>query len=174
MKELEDRAKAAALWQRWRQHAHSAAGRGAPDPLALAAYAEGRLDEARAEPIEDWLAGHPEALADLAEARAAAAAPLPQAPETLIARAAALVEPTAGAKIIPLRRFAGPRRPPWRMAMAWGAIAASLLVTSMGGFALGNNAYLNLVGEPATAETTIHELLDPPSALFVDDEEPAS
>ena len=60
------------------------------------------------------------------------------------------------------------------MAIAWGGIAASLLATSLVGFALGNNAYLNLVGEPAAAESTIHELLDPPSALFADDEEPAT
>jgi len=174
MKELEDGAENTALWQRWHQHAHSAAEQAAPDLLALAAYAEGRLNETQAEPVEDWLAGHPEALADLAEARTAAAAPLPQAPETLIARAAALVEPAAGATVIPFRTFAGRHQPPWRIAMAWGAIAASLLVTSMGGFALGDNAYLNLAGEPATFESTIHELLDPPNTLFVDDEEPAN
>lgn len=171
MKELGDGANDAALWQRWRQHMHSA-GQIAPDPMALAAYVEGRLDEAQAEPIEDWLAMHPDALADLGAARIAA--PLAPAPEALIARAAALVEPAAGARIIPFQTRAGSRRPPWRVAMAWGAIAASLLITSMGGFALGNNAYFNLVGEPAMAESTIHEVLDPPSTLFADDEEPAN
>jgi hypothetical protein len=164
----------AALWQRWRQQAHGTVGRDAVDPLALAAYVEGRLDETQAEPIEDWLAEHPDALADLTAARAAAAAPLPQAAsEALIARAAALVRPPAGATIIPFRAAAG-ARPPWRMAMAWSGIAASLLVASMGGFALGDNAYVSLVGQPAAAESTIHELLDPPSTLFVEDEEPAS
>jgi hypothetical protein len=173
MTEPVEGAKDAALWQRWRQHAHPATGRDAADWLALAAYAEGRLDETQAEPVEDWLAEHPEALADLTAARAAAASPLPAASEAVIARAAALVEPMAGAQIIPFRTAAGPHRPAWRMAMAWSGIAASLLVTSLAGFALGNDAYLNLVGRPA-AESTIHELLDPPSVMFADDEEPAT
>jgi hypothetical protein len=164
----------AALWQRWRQQARSTVAWDAVDPLALAAYAEGRLDEVQAEPIEDWLAEHPDALADLTAARAAASAPLPLVSEALITRAAALVEPPAGATIIPFRPAGAARPAPWRMAMSWGAIAASLLVTSMGGFALGNNAYVSLVGQPAAAESTIHQLLDPPSTLFSDDEEPAS
>jgi len=52
-------------------------------------------------------------------------------------------------------------------------IGASLMATSLVGFALGNDAYFNLVGQPV-AESTIHELLDPPGALFADDEEPAT
>lgn len=173
MTEPGDRARDAALWQRWRQHARPAAGEDAVDPLVLAAYAEGRLDETEAEPVEDRLADRHELQSDLIAARAAAASPLPAASEALVARAAALVGPPAGATVIPFRMAAGPRRPAWRMAVAWGGIAASLLATSLGGFALGNSAYFTLVGQPA-AESTIHELLDPPSTLFADDEEPAT
>ena len=78
---LGERAEDAALWRRWRLDARPAPSRGAPDPLLLAAYADGRLDESEAEPVEDWLADHPEALADLIAARDAGAAAPPTAPE---------------------------------------------------------------------------------------------
>src|SRR5271170_4551770 len=130
-----DRADDASLWQRWRHDNHSASGGGPPDPLLLAAYAEGRLDETQAEPVEDWLAAHPEALADLIAAREASAAAPPAAPEAVIARAAALVAP-ADAKVVSFAAAIAVRRRSWRTAAAWSGLAASLLVTSMGGFAL--------------------------------------
>ena len=73
----------AALWARWRAlAAASGAGRAPePDALLLAAYAEGRLDEAAAAAVEDWLAEEPERLADVAAARAAADAPPAVAPD---------------------------------------------------------------------------------------------
>jgi anti-sigma factor RsiW len=170
MPDLGDQAGDAALWQRWRLQAHLPANEAAA--LDLAAYAEGRLDEMQAEPVEAWLFAHPEALADLAAARAAKA--LPQAPESLIARAAALVEAPA-ATIVPFRPRPAAPRPSWRIAMAWSGMAASLLATSLVGFTIGNSAYLNFAdtGQPA-AESTIHELLDPPGAVFGIDEEPAT
>jgi len=172
MSDLGDQAGDAALWQRWRLQAHSAAGDAAA--LDLAAYAESRLDEAQAEPVEAWLFANPEALAELSAVRAAAVEPLPQAPEAMIARAAALVAPAA-ATVVPFRpRHAAPR-PSWRMAIAWSGMAASLMATSLVGFTIGNNAYLTFVGtDQPVAESTLHELLDPPSAIFGDDEEPAT
>ena len=48
-----DRTESVALWQRWRLEASVAAKPAAPDPLVLAAYADGRLDEIEAEPVEE-------------------------------------------------------------------------------------------------------------------------
>jgi anti-sigma factor RsiW len=162
----------AALWWRWRREAQPEAGEAAA--LELAAYAEGRLDESQAETVEDWLFAHPDAIADLAAARAAAAAPLPQAPEAMILRAAALVAPSP-ATILPFGSRAPAPRRPWRMAIAWGSIAASLLATSLVGFAIGDSAYLDFAptGQPS-AESALHELLDPPGAIFTDDDGPAT
>ncbi|HJT07944.1 MAG TPA: hypothetical protein VJ747_13515, partial [Stellaceae bacterium] len=56
------------------------------------------------------------------------------------------------------------RRASWRTAALWGGIAASLVVTSMIGFTLGNSAYLSLAG--STAPALGQELFDPPTGLF--------
>jgi anti-sigma factor RsiW len=163
---LGDRAEGAALWQRWRQLSQTASPyRIAPDPLVLAAYAEGRLDEHQAEPVEDWLADHPEAFEDLAAAREGADPA--SAPAAAIARAQALVT-AADPKIVP---FPVARRGGWRAAVAWSGIAASLLVTSLFGFALGSNAYLGISGANASSDSAVHELLDPPGGLFSTDDE---
>jgi hypothetical protein len=172
-----ERAKDAALWRRWRQHAHPAPHFGAAEPMAVAAYAEGQLDEAQAAPVEDWLAAHPEALADLVAARAAAASPLPEASTHLIARAAGLVqspgESPGESNVVRFRRAAGARQQPWRMAMAWSGIAASLVATSLIGFSLGSDVYPKIIDQPVY-ESAIHDLLDPPGALFAADEEPTT
>ena len=63
MQDPGDRAEAP-LWRRWRAES-VAPVLAMPDPLLFAAYAEGRLDESAAEPVEAWLAEHPEALARL-------------------------------------------------------------------------------------------------------------
>jgi hypothetical protein len=168
-----DRAESVALWQRWRIGASVAANPAAPDLLVLAAYADGRLDEAQAEPVEGWLADHPDVLADLIAAQQAALAPLPSlASEALIARAAALV-PSLPGNVILLGRTRA-RAPLWRSAVAWGGLAASLVGTSLVGFALGNDAYFNFTSQPPAAESTLHELLDPPLNVFSDDEDQAT
>lgn len=165
-----DRTEEVEYWRRWR-----ATLRGAPpvDAVSLAAYAEGRLDETAAEAVEAWLAEHPEALEDIVAARMAEL-PVPTAvPERHIARAASLVAAPA-AEIVPFPVTLVVRRRSWREAAAWGAIAASLLATSMFGFELGNSTYANLMRQPAAAESTAHELLDPFTGLFAEDEEPAT
>ena len=58
------------LWQRWRTLGETSRV-AEPDALLLAAYAEGRLTEADAEPVEAWLAAAPEVLADVIAARSA-------------------------------------------------------------------------------------------------------
>ena len=157
-----------ALWRRWR--ALAVAGTEdrapAPDPLLLAAYVEGRLDEAAAAPVELWLAAHPETLAetlaDLAAARATPAAET--APEAVVARAAALVA-AADPKIVAFR-------PParglhnWRSLAAWSGIAASLLATSLIGFELGSDTYVNLTGSQTSATSAFHDLFEPPGGIL--------
>ncbi|HEX4112385.1 MAG TPA: hypothetical protein VH020_07600 [Stellaceae bacterium] len=133
----------AVLWRRWRD-GKGAAGRAVdePDASVLAAYAERRLGRRDSDPetdpaiaaVEDWLAGHPEALDDIVAARAAVTG---NADATLVARAQALIAAPHG-NIVPLRRTAG-----WRGAVAWSGIAASLVAASLVGFSLGTNDWLN-------------------------------
>ncbi len=52
----------------------------------------------------------------------------------------------------------------WRRTAAWGAMAASLLVASVLGFATGNSTYLSLAG--AASPSLGQVLLDPPTGLF--------
>jgi anti-sigma factor RsiW len=158
MTEPRDEAEGWALWRWWR-------GRNAQlavpmDGLSLAAYAEGRLDANGAQAVEYWLAAHPEALADVIAARAAAEAPSSSTSAAIVARAAGLVH-WPSAEVVPLRRAA----PRWRTAVAWSGIAASLMVTSLVGFALGSDAYLSAANTSA-ADTTFQNLLDPPTGLF--------
>jgi anti-sigma factor RsiW len=168
-----ERAEEAALWRRWQLDSGRGDGAAGIDPLLLAAYAEGRLDEARAEPVEDWLAARPEVLADIVAARAATAAALPAAPEAVIARAAALVEPP-DPKIVRFPASAVARHRSWRTAFAWSSIAASLLATSLIGFALGNDAYVSFIGQANAGESVARDLFDPPSMIFIEDEEPST
>jgi anti-sigma factor RsiW len=168
-----DRTESVALWRRWRQGTPAAANSAAPDSLLLAAWADGRLDEAQAEPVETWLADHPEAMADLLAAQQAAlSAPPAIASEALIARAAGLV-PSLPMNVVPLRR-SGVHAPLWLSAIKWGGLAASLVVTSLVGFALGNNAYVNFAGQPPATESVLNELLDPPLSVFSADEDQAT
>lgn len=156
-----DRAGDAALWRRWRALAGAEAGGGvAPDPLRLAAYAEGGLDEAACEAVERWLADHPEAIADVLAAREAGAMTATAAPEPVVARAMALVA-TPEAQVVRLRPRL--RAPLWRVAVAWSGLAASILATSLVGFAMGSDAYTNFVGGQASSG---FDLLDPPGGIF--------
>lgn len=157
-----DRTDEAALWRRWRSAAASGAANGVePNALVLAEYAEGRLPEAVSGTIEDWLAARPEAMSDILAARRVAGSDLPVASDAVIARATALV--TAGdAQIVTFPQPA--RRANWRTAAVWSGVAASLVVTSMIGFTLGNSAYLSLAGSPTPALG--QELFDPPTGLF--------
>ena len=105
------------LWRRWQEREGPAvATLEAPDPLLIAAYAEGSLDEAAAEAVEAWLVFHPEELDDVIAARAAdESSPVSEA---VIARALALVAAPAPG-VVSFRQPA-PRAPLWRGAAARG------------------------------------------------------
>jgi len=152
------RTEEAALWRRWR----SAAGPGSPvepDPLLLAAYAEDRLGPAEVDLVEEWLAAHPAAIADVQAARRAAAAALPDSPATVVARATALLR-HGNAQVLAFRRPV----PRWRKAAVWGSMAASLVLASVVGFNLGADVYGNFAA--ATSVSLSQELLDPPGGLL--------
>src|SRR5665213_4128657 len=171
----EERAEELSLLRRWRLLARPVGALGAAETaLLLSSYAEDRLDEAGAETIETWLVDHPEAIGDLIAARSADEGAAPAASEAMVARAAALVAASDG-NVVRFPAGGVPMRRSWRAAAAWSGLAASLLVTSLVGFALGDNAYSNLAAKGASAESAIHELLDPPAGLFaVEDEDSAT
>src|SRR5665213_357454 len=171
----EERAEDLSLLRRWRLLARQAGTLGeAETALLLARYADGRLDEAGAEAIEAWLVDHPEAIGDIIAARSADEGAVPAATEAMVARAAALIAASDG-NLVRFPAGGAPMRRNWRAAAAWSGLAASLLVTSLVGFALGDNAYSNLAAKGASAESAIHELLDPPAGLFaVEDEDSAT
>lgn len=157
-----------ALWRRWATR--GSAEISAPDALDLAAYAEGRLSETEAEPIEHWLAAHPAALddilADIAAARGTADRAMRAADAAIIAAACGLV-PGAVGNVVPLRR----PMPAWRNALAWSSVAASLLAASLIGFAMGSDAYEHLSSAP-TAEAASADTIDAaatPESAFADD-----
>lgn len=152
-----------ALWRRFRSAADEApASAAAPDALLLAAYAENRLLPAQAEAVEDWLADHPEAISDIIAARQASETALPAAGDAVLERAQALVA-EGDAQILSFPPKAPARR--WQAMAAWSAMAASVLVTSLVGFTLGNDTYSNLAGTSAVTAVS-QDLLDPPTGLF--------
>lgn len=159
----------APLWRRWRQAAAAQTAGAAPDELTLAAYAEDRLAPETAEAVEDWLASNPDAVADLLAARRALATPAPLASEAIMTRAAALVGAGA-AQILTLSRPAA--APAWRRTAAWGAMAASLLVASVAGFATADSTYATLSDDSSLSLG--QQLLDPPTGLFNGTDEDSS
>jgi hypothetical protein len=160
MAEPQERMAEEALWRRWRSAAGPDAALSAElDPLLVAAYAEGRVDDTERDLVEEWLTADPALVGDVLAARNTAESAVPAAPPSLLARAMALVN-AGDAQIFAFRRPA----PRWRAVAAWGGMAASLVVTGFLGFNLGTDAYLNLTGTAPTAMS--QELLDPPAGLF--------
>ena len=158
-----------ALWQRWRLLARAPAGE-PPDALVLAAYAEGRLEPAEMEAVEEWLSVDADLAADVAIARNAVLGAPPEVEESVVARAAALVPAEDGRVVVVMRRPS--TSPGWQGLVRWSAMAASILVASIVGFALGNDTYVSLAAyQPAIFG---QELLDPPSGLFTSFEEDAN
>src|SRR5579859_4651655 len=123
-----------ALTARWRSaRATADPAPETPDALTLAAYAEGRLDEAATEAVEAALAADPELLDTLLALRAE---PAPEtASAALIHSAQALVRAESVVVAFPTRKPAPPSRVnAW---LVWGAVAASLLLVSVAGFDMG-------------------------------------
>ncbi len=158
-----DGADEAGLWRRWRLAAGlGPAASAEPGALVLAAYAENRLAPAAVDAVEEWLASNPQMLQDILAARQPPEDSVPAASEAVMARAAALVG-AGEAQVLAFRRpTARVRR--WGGAVGWGAMAASMLVASLAGFAMGNDAYVTLTDSSRLSLS--QELLDPPTGLF--------
>jgi anti-sigma factor RsiW len=128
-----------ALAMRWRR---ARSGPIAPEPMAavpldpslLAAYVEGRLSEAESLPVEMALAADPALLDTLIALRQPAIPAIPSA--ALIRSAQALVAGAADPVVVPFARRSAERRG-FKAWVAWGAVAASLLIVSTAGFSLG-------------------------------------
>jgi hypothetical protein len=176
---LDEAARERALWQRWvmanggpaaARAGDDSAGTLTLDELTLAAYAEGRLDAAVGRSIGAMLDDYPDLAADVAMARqAGTSAPGDAGADALasvVARASALV-PGSGDRVIAFRGAPARQEPNWRLAVRWGALAASVAVVSYLGFALGSNATIGLasLNQPAAATAT-DELLDPPTGFL--------
>jgi len=144
------------LYERWRSH-ESVPAVAELDPMLLAAYLDGRLDEAQAAMLEQLLAADPAALDDLLACEPVT----PEIPSAaFIARAQTLV---GGAAILPVApRPAPPRRMVTAWA-AWGAVAASLVLISLVGFSLGMQTERNFNG--STGVGTSIDILDQSSGL---------
>lgn len=156
-------AELAALWRRFRAPDTTASPGTAMDDAAaalnLAAYADGRLDEAAADAIEAWLAAHPEALDDLAAVRSAGDA---IAPQRIVDRAAALVSSNStDGNIVPFPRPAVAYG--WRVHMARIAVAACLVLTGLVGFTLGSSVYGNLF---SSSDSVSGDNADQPTSFF--------
>ncbi len=154
-----------ALFERWRSHESGSADAPATlDPMLLAAYLDGRLDETGAAPIERLLAADPQALDELMNVRAE-----PIVPEIASARflrdVQALVPPKS-ATVLP---FARPPAAPRRVAKAWaawGAVAASLVLISLVGFDVGMQAERTINGSPDTGSSI--DIFDQSNGLLGD------
>lgn len=137
-----------------------------PDPLLLAAYAEGRLEDRLArEMVERWLATDPEAAADVAAIRAGEtdAPEIPAAVlERVTARAEALVA-APGGRVVAFRQAS---RGPLRGFAQWGALAASLVMVSYLGFALGSDTFTSLMAPDRDGGPALNDMIDPPSSFF--------
>jgi len=166
MTERMDKGEDRGLWRRWRAATVNAAAEAvpAPDALTLAAYAEGRLGETAAEEVEAWLALHPEVIEDVLAAGRSGSVSTPEHPSVAALADAMALVPERDPKVVPFRRPARPREPTRRVALARFAVAASLLVVSLLGFALGTDAYTSLNGDQQSALS--QDLFDPPSGIF--------
>jgi anti-sigma factor RsiW len=129
-----------ALWRRLRAESQSpgAEDERAPGEMALAAYLEGRLDEAARAEVEAWLAAAPEGLDLVLAAREALSEPDMPAPEAVVRRAAALVPESPGRK--PGGRLWDALGALWQP-LGWSGAVAGVLLACVVGFELGRSGY---------------------------------
>lgn len=140
--------------------------------LDLAGYADGCLDPDGRERVAERLAGDPIAAADVAAACALAegAGRAEAVPETIIARASALVGESTPQRdrVIPFppSRRNRPRLP----GMArWGSLVAAMAVASWLGFTLGIDTSLSVAQIGQTGEDGfLREMLDPSTGFMRD------
>jgi anti-sigma factor RsiW len=155
-----------ALWRRSRSL--DAVADDAARFLDLAGFADGVLDVDDHERVAAWVSRDPEAAEDVAAARAAATAdPMPP-PETVVARALALVdaEPARRGNVVPLPLH--PRTmPTLRWAAGWGSLVAAMVIVGWLGFNLGMDASLSVTGVSQASDEGFLQEWGDPSASFL-------
>jgi|HubBroStandDraft_1064217.scaffolds.fasta_scaffold00011_22 hypothetical protein len=152
-----------ALVDRWRRAVAAPVG-AAPDALVLAAYAEGRSSDLEIEEVEAALAADP-ALLDTLLALGRPVQPV-IASAAFIGSVQGLVPVGTSPVVVPFfffrpRPAAAGSRARVSPALAWAAVAASLLLVSVAGFDLGMRTE-RLVNAADTFESP-GDLLDPSS-----------
>lgn len=154
----------AELWRRAREGWHAAAGPvEEPEALTVAAYLEGRLDEAGAAAVETWMAAEPEALKSVLTARAVLAETPGAVPEDMVRRAQGAVRGRPrpglawlGALAEGLGGLGGLTRP-----AAWAGAAAALLLASVSGFELGRTGVEYMVSLDAAVAQDVRLVMGP-------------
>ena len=159
-----------ALWRKARNHwadrwadrwAETGRDRAEPDPMILAAYLDGRLDDEAVASVEARLAADPMALEMMTASREAlASGPAAAVPEALLQRAQGLVRP---APRPPRKGFLASllAAVPVPDQAAWAGFAAVLMLASVAGFELGQSGLDNVA---TVASVLGHEVtlgLDP-------------
>jgi anti-sigma factor RsiW len=140
--------------------------------LDLAGFADGRLDPDDRERVAERLAGDPIAAGDVAAAcaLAEAAGRLEAPPDTIIARAAALVDESKPQRdrVIPFPP-SGRNRPRLPGMARWGSLVAAMAVASWLGFTLGMDTSLSFAQFGQGGEDGfLRELLDPSTGFMRD------
>ena len=154
-----DREVGAALWRRARDPWLDAVGAvEAPDETTLAAYLDGRLDEAAAAGVEAWMAAVPEALDNVLGARAALAETPGRAPAHVVARARGAVRGRSargtGRAGSLFGAFTGLLRP-----AAWAGAAAALSLAAVSGFELGRTGVEHLAALDAAVSQDVRLIM---------------
>src|SRR5215208_8257434 len=149
-----------ALWQR--SHDAEMAPDEAERFLDLAGFADGRLDVGDHARVAELLAEDSATAADVAAARVLAAIPVPQTPEKVFERAAALADAASSGRdrVIP---FAPRSRPAVRLERfaRWGSLAAAIVMAAWLGFALGEDVSVALTRNGAQSDDGfLRELLE--------------
>ncbi len=148
-----------ALWQRARADlSDSARPDDAPDPMMIAAYLDGSLDDAEKEALESRLLGDPEGLDLLIASRQALdEGPAAHVPETVFERAEGLVRAAPTESDGFFRRVGAWLTDAGSMSAAatWSAAVASFILACVVGFALGESSYESLatIAEVLSSET---------------------
>ena len=136
--------------------------------LDLAAFADDRLDPDERERVAELIANDPALAGDIGAARAIGETG--EAPESVVARACALVP---ASDVVP---FSARRRMlAWRREVAsWGGLVAAMIVAGWLGFTLGMDTSLSLARNgQAGDEGFLQQMLDPSPGFMRDPSEGA-
>ena len=117
------------LWRRWTAETPQRSGGLPIDANDLAAWLDGRADQAATERVETALSADPDLLAEVASVRDAP--PAEPVPESVLSAAKALAgRPRAAGRDRIIRG-------PWWQRMQWAAAAAAIVLACLGGYSFG-------------------------------------